>query len=147
MYSKEEALQVKKEFWISFAVEYPRKWLLYNTKIKDFSFKFNADNKRAIVSLDIEPKNNEHRIIYFQKIESLQTILREEYLPNVLFNPNFQLDTGKIISRVWVELEGVSINNKSTWPIIFEFFSMNMEFFELFFFEYEDYIKDLQINT
>jgi hypothetical protein len=147
MYSKEEALQVKKEFWISFAVECPRKWLLYNTKIKDFSFKFNADNKRAIVSLDIEPKNNEHRIIYFQKIESLQTILKEKYLPNVLFNPNFQLDTGKIISRVWLELEGVSINNKSTWPIIFEFFSMNMELFELFFFEYEDYIKDLQINT
>lgn len=147
MYSKVEAIQVKKDFWTSFAAEYPRKWLLYNTKIKDFSFKFNADNKRAIVSLDIEPKNNEHRIIYFQKIESLQTILKEEYLPNVLFNPNFQLDTGKIISRVWVELEGVSINNKSTWPIIFEFFSMNMELFELFFFEYEDYIKDLQTNT
>lgn len=147
MYSKVEATQVKKDFWTSFAAEYPRKWLLYNTKIKDFSFKFNADNKKAIVSLDIEPKNNEHRIIYFQKIESLQTILREEYLPNVLFNPNFQLDTGKIISRVWVELEGVSINNKSTWPIIFKFFSKNMEHFELFFFEYEDYIKDLQINT
>ena len=147
MYSKVEAIQVKKDFWTSFAAEYPRKWLLYNTKIKDFSFKFNADNKKAIVSLDIESKNNEHRIIYYQKIESLQTILKVEYLPNVLFNPNFQLDTGKIISRVWVELEGVSINNKSTWPIIFEFFSMNMELFELFFFEYEDYIKDLQINT
>jgi Domain of unknown function (DUF4268) len=147
MYSKVEAIQVKKDFWTSFAAEYPRKWLLYNTKIKDFSFKFNADNKKAIVSLDIESKNNEHRIIYYQKIESLQTILKVEYLPNVLFNPNFQLDTGKIISRVWVELEGVSINNKSTWPIIFEFFSMNMELFELFFFEYEDYIKDLQTNT
>ena len=147
MYSKVEAIQVKKDFWTSFAAEYPRKWLLYNTKIKDFSFKFNADNKKAIVSLDIESKNNEHRIIYYQKIESLQTILKVEYLPNVLFNPNFQLDTGKIISRVWVELEGVSINNKSTWPIIFKFFSKNMVHFELFFFEYEDYIKDLQTNT
>lgn len=147
MYSKEEALQVKKDFWISFAAEYPRKWLLYNTKIKDFSFKFNADNKKAMVSLDIESKNLEHRIIYFQKIESLQTILREEYLPSILFNQNFQLDTGKIISRVWVELEGVSINNKATWPVIFEFFSKNMKLFELFFYEYEDYIKNLEINT
>lgn len=147
MYSKEEALQVKKDFWISFAAEYPRKWILYNTKIKDFSFKFNADNKKAMVSLDIESKNLEHRKIYFQKIESLQTILREEYLPTIQFNENFQLDTGKIISRVWVELDGVSINNKATWPIIFEFFSKNMELFELFFYEYEDYIKDLEINT
>lgn len=147
MYSKEEALQVKKEFWISFANEYPRKWLLYNTKIKDFSFKFNVDNKKAMVSLDIEPKNNEHRIIYFQKIESLQTILREDYLPDVLFNQNIQLDNGKTISRVWVELDGISINNKSSWPQIFEFFSKNMELFEQFFYEYEDYIKDLEINT
>jgi hypothetical protein len=147
MYSKEEALQVKKEFWISFANEYPRKWLLYNTKIKDFSFKFNADNKIAMVSLDIEPKNNEHRIIYFQKIESLQTILREDYLPDALFNQNVQLDNGKIISRVWVQLNDVSINNKGTWPIIFEFFSKNMELFELFFYEYEEYIKDLELNT
>uniref|UniRef100_UPI0037C15235 DUF4268 domain-containing protein n=1 Tax=Flavobacterium sp. TaxID=239 RepID=UPI0037C15235 len=66
MYSKEEALQVKKDFWSLFAEEYPRKWLLYNTKIKDVSFKFNADNKKVIVSLDIEPKNNENRLIYFQ---------------------------------------------------------------------------------
>lgn len=147
MYSKEEALQVKKDFWISFAAEYPRKWILYNTKIKDFSFKFNADNKKAMVSLDIESKNLEHRKIYFQKIESLQTILREEYLPTIQFNENFQLDTGKIISRVWVELDGISINNKATWPIIFEFFSKNMELFELFFYEYEDYIKNLEMNT
>lgn len=146
MYSKEEALQIKKEFWISFAKAYPRKWLLYNTKIKDFSFKFNADNKKAMVSLDIESKNNEHRIIYFQKIESLQTILREEYLPNVVFNQNIQLDNGKIISRVWVQLDDVSINNKGSWPIIFEFFSKNMELFELFFYEYEAYIKDLEMN-
>jgi len=146
MFSKEEALQVKKDFWISFASEYPRKWLLYNTKIKDFSFKFNVDNKKAIVSLDIESKNLEHRKIYFQKIESLQTILREDYLPDVLFNQNFQLENGKIISRIWVELEGISINNKALWPIIFAFFSKNMELFELFFYEYEDYIKDLEIN-
>ena len=147
MYSKEEALQIKKDFWISFATEYPKKWLLYNTKIKDFSFKFYADNKKAIVSLDIESKNFENRIIYFQKIESLQTILKEEYLPNILLNQNFQLDNGKIISRIWVELDGVSINNKTTWPIIFDFLSKNMELFEVFFYEYEDYIKDLEINT
>ena len=147
MYSKEEALQIKKDFWISFATEYPKKWLLYNTKIKDFSFKFYADNKKAIVSLDIESKNFENRIIYFQKIESLQTILKEEYLPNILLNQNFQLDNGKIISRIWVELDGVSINNKTTWPIIFDFLSKNMELFEVFFYEYEDYIKDLETNT
>lgn len=147
MYSKEEALKIKREFWISFAAEYPRKWLLYNTKIKDFSFKFNADNKKAMVSLDIESKSLEHRIIYFQKIESLQSILRDDYLPEVIFDQNTQLESGKIISRIWVELDGISINNKKTWPTVFEFFSKNMELFEQFFYEHEDYIKDLEVNT
>lgn len=147
MYSKEEALKIKKEFWIAFAESNPRKWLLYNTKIKDVSFKFNVDNKKAIVSLDIEPKNAELQKIYFEKIESLQTILVKEYLKDAILDRNHQLESGKIISRIWVELEQISINNKSTWPTIFSFFSDNMEKFELFFYEYEDYIRDLEINT
>lgn len=147
MYSKEEALKIKKEFWIAFAESNPRKWLLYNTKIKDVSFKFNVDNKKAIVSLDIEPKNAELQKIYFEKIESLQTILVKEYLKDAILDRNHQLESGKIISRIWVELEQISINNKTTWPTIFSFFSDNMEKFELFFYEYEDYIRDLEINT
>lgn len=147
MYSKEEAQKIKKEFWITFAEKYPRKWLLYNTKIKDVSFKFNADNKKASVSLDIEPKNTELQKIYFEKIESLKTILIEEYIKDIIFQKNFQLESGKIISRVWVELDQISINNKTTWPTIFSFFTKNMEQFELFFYEYEDYIRNLEFNT
>ncbi|MDD2986685.1 DUF4268 domain-containing protein [Flavobacterium sp.] len=147
MYSKEEALKIKREFWIAFAESNPRKWLLYNTKIKEVAFKFYVDNKKAIVSLDIEPKNEELRKIYFEKIESLQTILREDYLSEVIFDRNFQLENGKIISRIWIELHNISLNNKANWPIIFDFFEKNMEKFELFFYEYEDYIRDLDLNT
>ena len=57
MFSKQEAQELKKEFWIAFGKSFPRKWLLYDTKIKDFSFKFNADQKKAEVSLDIEMKD------------------------------------------------------------------------------------------
>ena len=79
MFSKAEAQQIKKEFWTAFAAEYPRKWLLYDTKIKDVSFKFYVDNKKAQVMLDIEPKEEEKRTIYYEKIESLKTILLEEW--------------------------------------------------------------------
>ena len=147
MFSKEEALQIKKDFWIAFAEEYPRKWLLYNTKIKDVTFKFYVDNKKALVLLDIEPKDEEKRKIYYEKVESLKTILLEDYLDDVIFERNFYLETGKIISRVWVEKTGISINNKNTWPEIFDFFAEKMDAFERFFYENEDYIKDLTINT
>lgn len=147
MYSKEEAQQIKKEFWTTFAEAYPRKWLLYDTKIKDVTFKFYIDNKKAQVLLDIEPKDEEKRKIYYEKIESLKTILHEEYLPEAILERNFYLDNGKVISRIWIEKLNVSLNNRNYWPEIFEFFSETMTKFELFFFEFEEYIKDLEMNT
>jgi len=147
MYTKEEALLIKKEFWTAFAEAYPRKWLLYDTKIKDVTFKFFIDNKKAQVLLDIEPKDEEKRKIYFEKIESLKTILLEDYLPEAILERNYYLESGKVISRIWIEKLEVSLNNRSYWPTIFDFFSKTMAQFELFYFEYEEYIKDLDINT
>lgn len=147
MYSKEEAQKIKKEFWTNFSDKYPRKWLLYNTKIKDVSFKFYVDNKKAMVLLDIEPKEDEKRKIYFEKIESLKNLLLSDYLADTIFEKNYFLENGKCISRIWVELINVSINNRSTWLTIHDFFNEKMSAFELFFYEYEEYIKDLDTNT
>jgi len=147
MFSKAEAQIMKKEFWTAFAEAYPRKWLLYDTKIKDVSFKFNVDNKKAQVLLDIEPKEEEKRKIYFEKIESLKNILIEEFLPEAVFEKEYYLENGKAISRVWVEQTGVSLYNRASWAFIFRFFYLNMDAFERFFYEYEDYIRDLEINT
>lgn len=147
MYSKEEIKELKRNFWSSFSEERPRKWLLYNTKIKDFSFKFYHDNKKIEVLLAIEQRDEELREIYFQKIKSLQTILREEFLPEVLFDPNHTLENGKIISKIWVEKNNISYHNKNNWNEIFDFFYEKMDAFERFFYEYEDYIKDLETNV
>jgi len=147
MYSKEESLKIKKEFWVQFAEAYPKKWILYDTKIKDVTFKFYVDNKKAQVLLDIEPKEEDKRKIYFEKIESLKTILTEDFLPEAILERNYYLETGKVISRIWVDKFDVSLNNRSTWNEIFDFFHETMSQFELFFYEYEDYIKDLEINT
>ena len=147
MFSKEEAQQIKKEFWTAFAEAYPRKWLLYDTKIKDFTFKFHVDNKKAQVLIDIEPKDEEKRKIYYEKIESLKTVLLEEYLDDAIFERNFYLENGKCISKIWVEKTGISLFNKASWDEIFDFFNEKMDAFERFFYEYEDYIRDLEINT
>jgi hypothetical protein len=67
MYSKEETQKLKREFWVVFADKYPRKWLLYDTKIKDFSFKFYVDNKKAQVLIDIEHRNDDTRAAYYSR--------------------------------------------------------------------------------
>lgn len=142
MFSKEEAATLKKEFWTAFGKSFPRKWLLYDTKIKDFSFKFYADNKKAEVSLNIEMNNEVFRNAYFEKIQSLENLFLGE-IPELFLDENFTLQNGKIISKIWVEKNGVSIFNKNTWRDIFEFFVENMDKMETLFLDYEDFIKDI----
>lgn len=142
MFSKQEAQQLKKEFWTAFGKSFPRKWLLYDTKIRDFSFKFYADNKKAEVSLDIEMPDELFRNAYFEKIWSLENILAE-YIGGFYKDEFYTLENGKIIARIWTELHGVSVYNKNTWQQIFEFFVEKMNGFERFFYEYEDFIKDV----
>ena len=142
MFSKQEAQQLKTEFWTAFGKSFPRKWILYDTKIKDFSFKFSADNKKAEVSLDIEMRDEVYRNAYFEKIESLENML-PDYIGEFSKDEFLILDNGKAISRYWVTLTGVSIYNKNTWQQIFEFFVEKMDGFERLFYDFEDFIKDV----
>ncbi|WAC02283.1 DUF4268 domain-containing protein [Lacinutrix neustonica] len=141
MFSQEESKQLKQEFWTSFGKSFPRKWLLYHTKIKGFSFKFQFDNKQAAVVLDLED-DLENRITYWEKLQSLETILKTDFLPDAIFEEAYFLENGKEISRVSVVLDQkVSIHNKNTWQDVMLFFNEHMALFEAFFYEYEDFIK------
>lgn len=143
MYSREESQRIKREFWVAFAEKYPRKWVLYDTKIKDFSFKFYVDNKKAQVLIDIEHRSDEKRIAYFEKLEALKNILEDEFIKDLVFEKNYTLESGKNISRIWVEKLGVGFSNKNTWDTIFDFFNENMHALEMFYLEYDEFIKDV----
>lgn len=141
MFSKEESRKLRREFWTSFGRSFPRKWILYHTKIKDLSFKFHFDTKKALVTLDVESQDLKNRIHYYQKLESLKNILLEDHLPEAVFEDVFFLDNGKEISRIYVEKTGVSIHNKNSWRETMEFLNEKMLQFEAFYREYEDHIK------
>ncbi|MCB0447334.1 MAG: DUF4268 domain-containing protein [Gelidibacter sp.] len=141
MFSKEESRKLREDFWISFGKSFPRKWILYDTKIKGFSFKFHFDTKTALVSLDLED-DLENRINYWEKLQSLQSILKEDFLPDAIYEEEYILDNGKEISRIYVTLDQkVSIHNKNTWRDVMEFFNEKMSLFETFFEEYKDFLE------
>ena len=140
MFSKEESRLLRQEFWTSFGKSFPRKWILYDTKLKGLSFKFHCDNKTALIALDLED-DLEFRIKYWEKLLALKTILLEEYLPKAIYNEEYFLDNQKEISRIYIPLEQkVSIHNKNSWRDVMEFFNVNMALFEAFFEEYKDVI-------
>jgi hypothetical protein len=141
MFSKEESRQLRQEFWTSFGKSFPRKWILYNTKLKGVSFKFYFDTKKALVALDIED-DLEHRINYWEKLTALKAILLEDYLPEAIFEEAYILENGKEISRIYVPLpQKVSIHNKNTWQEAMVFFNTTMDKFESFFETYKEVIE------
>jgi len=142
MFSKEESAKLRKEFWTSFGKSFPRKWILYNTKIKGFSFKFVADYKTAMVVLDLESSDAIKNELLYDQIVALKTILTNEYLPEIILDNNYELETGKRIFRIYCQHPNkFNIHNKNTWRDAYEFFNENMHQFELFYLEYEDFIK------
>ncbi|MGY0407386.1 MAG: DUF4268 domain-containing protein [Polaribacter sp.] len=144
MFSKEEASLLRKEFWTSFGKSFPRKWLLYNTQIKGCSFKFVADRKKAMVCLDLENPDELTNMLYYKQLLSLQSILKTDFLPKVIFDDNYKLENRKCIHRIYAPFESkFSIYNKNTWLFCYEFFVEIMPKFELFFYEYEAIIKNI----
>lgn len=144
MFSKEESIQLRKEFWTSFGKSFPRKWLLYNTQIKGFSFKFVADQKKAMVCLDIESNDPGKNELLYEQILELKKLLVEDYLPNVIFDTNYILENGKSIHRIYVvHEEKFNIHNKNTWKLAYEFFNNKMDKIESFYDDFEDFIKQV----
>lgn len=141
MFSKEESKKLSQEFWTSFGKEYPHKWILYNTKIKDLQLKFTFTTKFAQVSLDIVSQDEIIRSYYFEKLIALKTIVKTEYLPEAKFNENYELPEGKTISRVYLQLDKVSIHNKNNWPEVFKFLHVKMLLLEEFFINYNSFLE------
>ena len=141
MFSKEESRRIRHQFWTSFGKSFPRKWILYNTKIKGLSFKFHFDTKNALVALDVEG-DLEKRIDHWEKLVSLRTILISDFLPDAIYEETYQLENGKEISRIYVPLDAkVSIHNKDSWRTTMEFFNATMGSFEAFFQDYKEVIS------
>lgn len=140
MFSKEESRLLRQEFWTSFGKSFPRKWILYDTKLKGLSLKFHFDTSLALIALDLEDAI-ENRINYWEKLVALKGILKGDYIPDALYEEAYVLDNSKEISRIYLPLsENVSIHDKNTWRTVMEFFNTNMALLEDFFEEYKDLI-------
>lgn len=140
MYSREESKKIRQEFWINFGNNYRRKWILYNTKIKDFSLKFDFTRRYAEVAIEITSNDDVFRKYYFEKLESLRSVLKVDYIPEIEYAGDYELENGKIISRIYLQKEGVNVHNRNDWPQTQEFLNENMALLESFFLEYKDFI-------
>lgn len=140
MYSKKEKAQLITDFWTAFAEAYPHKWLLYDTKIKDLQLKFDVQNSGVRIILEVGMRHEETRIKYFEQLQAMR-VLFLEFFPEIFFERNFTLESGKIVSIVHTDKLERNFFNRNYWPEIFEFMASNMLLMEQFFLEYADIIR------
>ncbi|MFL5787453.1 MAG: DUF4268 domain-containing protein [Flavisolibacter sp.] len=131
MYSRQQASQLRKEFWTAFgqymapvvSSEGERiNWINYKTGVKDVYIKLGANHKMISVSLQFAQKDPEMQQLFFDHLRSLETVLAENIKNEWVWRLHTYDENGKLISGIFSEKEHLSILKKEDWPEIISFF-------------------------
>ena len=130
MYSKEEASKIRQQFWITFgkymkpipsAEGLPINWINYKTGVKHIFFRMNAEQKQAIISIDITHPDKEIRKLYFEQFLAVKTLFKDALAEDWIWEDETVNDFGAPLSRISTTLNGVSIFNQNDWQALISF--------------------------
>lgn len=129
MYSKEQASKIRTQFWTSFgqymkpipgAAGLPVNWINYKTGLKHIHFKMDADNKKALIAIEIAHPHEEERLQCYDQFLSLKNVLASTTEFEWQWDKAMQKDH-RTISSISQQLDGVNILNQADWPAIISF--------------------------
>ncbi|MBS7332133.1 MAG: DUF4268 domain-containing protein [Weeksellaceae bacterium] len=135
MYSKEEAFQKKKDFWVSYGgymklqmnAEGERiNWINYKTGVKGIYFRTNVDRKFAEVMIQVDHPDPDFRQMIWEQLEEYEIVLQGYLGEDWIWTAQDFDDDGKEISTIKIRLENVSIFRDSDWPTIITFLKERM---------------------
>jgi hypothetical protein len=135
MYSKQEASQLKKEFWTAFgqymtpvlsAEGEKVSWVNYKTGDKGIAFRMEADSKKASVAIELSQADVDIQALYYEQLLQLKRFLHEAVGEEWIWKLHTTDEYGKTISRIYTELSPVSIFKKEDWPELISFFKKNI---------------------
>lgn len=135
MYSKQETSQLRQDFWTTFG-QYMNpllsaegekiNWVNYKTGEKNIAFRMNADNQKAISSIELNHKDRDIQHIYFDQFLQFKELLHQTLEEEWIWHLHVHDEHGRVISRIFQELSGVSIFKKEDWPRLISFFKQRI---------------------
>jgi len=135
MYSKQEASQLRKEFWTVFG-QYMQpvlssdgekiNWINFKTGVKDVFFKMNADNKKASIDIELHHADSGIRQLYYEQFVELKNFLHAQLDEEWTWMDESLDEHGKHMSRIYSEVSGVSIFKREDWPKLISFFKQRI---------------------
>jgi hypothetical protein len=130
MFSKQQASQIRQEFWTAFG-KYMQpilssegekiNWINYKTGAKNIFFRMDA-GKGASIAVEITHADAELQAEYFNRFVQLKTLFTNIVGEEWIWESNRLNENGKFISRIHTEISDVNIFNKADWPTLISFF-------------------------
>jgi hypothetical protein len=131
MFTREEASNIRQEFWTAFgrymnpvrsAEGTSINWVNYHTRLKDVYFRMDAGQKSAAISISLEHRDPAVQELYFQQFLQLKSLLHTAMQEEWQWQLHVRVEDGKVISRIYKEISGISVFNKDHWPDLISFF-------------------------
>lgn len=131
MYSKEEAAQLKREFWTTYGkymLPVPsseggsQNWINYHTGIKHLYFRTKTEKKSIYIGIEILHPDETIRLMIYEQFLQLKKLLYAYLKEEWIWNENVKNEYGKWLSEIYTEKNDVTIYRKEHWQTIISFF-------------------------
>ena len=150
MYGRKETSATRRKFWTSFG-QYMKpipgasgetmNWLNYKTGIKDIYFRMNANTSFASIAIECCQKDSVIRQYYFEQLRLYRSILEEAMGESWTWQQQYRDENDNLISRVYQQLNGVSIFHEPDWPEIISFLKPRLISLDDFWFQVKDFFE------
>lgn len=131
MFTREEASMIRQEFWTTFgrymnpvpsSEGHKINWINYHTRVKDVYFRMNAGPKAASIGIVMQHSDPAIQALYFEQFLELKEMLHAAMEEEWVWELHVHDESGKVISRIYNEMKGVSVFNREQWPQLISFF-------------------------
>ncbi len=135
MYSRQEASKLRQEFWTRFghyvaplpsADGLKINWINYKTGFDDVTFKMDVANNHAFIGIVLSHGDEDIRELYFEQFRQLAHLLHEEVAEQWIWELNARDHDGKMTSRIYMQLDNVTIFRREDWAQLISFFKLRI---------------------
>ncbi|MDX1445733.1 DUF4268 domain-containing protein [Lishizhenia sp.] len=151
MFSKEELRERKTLFWEGLKKKMQNRksangkranWINYRTGLKFFYVRLDVNSKRAIFALDLQPKDEGIKEIFWEQLQELKVVLESEMGPGI-WDEDVEIKYGHSVSRIYWELPDVNMFKKEDTDKIYAFFQEKLIAFDRFYTDYDEILLTL----
>jgi Domain of unknown function (DUF4268) len=131
MYPKQQASQIRQEFWTAFgrymnpvvsADGEKVNWVNYKTGEKYIYFRMDAGNRSASIAIELTHPDRSIQQLYYEHFLQLKHVLEKELGEQWTWKLHVTDEKGKAVSCIYTELHDVSIFRREDWPALISFF-------------------------